>query len=150
MIETTVGRTFVWDSVPKCLKYNDINQILGKKELGKLIDHAYRVGTEKETVMLADAIMRLGYEYATKAGISINVNDMTIPVEKAGILADAHKEVAKITEEYNEGSITDGERYNKIVDVWAQTNELLTKVSADEIIALIYVKICGVELQSKE
>ena len=133
MIETTVGRTFVWDAVPNCLKYSDINQILGKKALGKLIDHAYRVGTEKETVLLADAIMRLGYEYATKAGISINVNDMTIPAEKAGILAEAHKEVAKITEEYNEGSITDGERYNKIVDVWAQTNERLTKVVIERI-----------------
>jgi DNA-directed RNA polymerase subunit beta' len=133
MIETTVGRTFVWDAVPRCLKYSDINQILGKKELGKLIDHAYRVGTEKETVMLADAIMRLGYEYATKAGISINVHDMTIPAEKPAILAEAHKEVVKITEEYNEGSITDGERYNKIVDVWAQTNEKLTKVVIERI-----------------
>lgn len=133
MIETTAGRTFVWDAVPKCLKYSDINQILSKKALGKLIDHAYRVGTEKETVMLADAIMRLGYEYATKAGISINVHDMTIPSEKPAILAEAYKEVAKITEEYNEGSITDGERYNKIVDVWAQTNEKLTKVVIERI-----------------
>jgi DNA-directed RNA polymerase subunit beta' len=83
--------------------------------------------------MLADAIMRLGYEYATKAGISINVHDMTIPAEKASILGEAHKEVAKITEEYNEGSITDGERYNKIVDVWAQTNEKLTKVVIERI-----------------
>ena len=133
LIETTVGRTFVYDAVPKCLKYSDINQILGKKALVKLIDHAYRVGTEKDTVLLADAIMRLGYEYATKAGISINVNDMTIPAEKATILGEANKEVAKITEEYNEGSITDGERYNKIVDVWAQTNERLTKVVIERI-----------------
>lgn len=133
MIETTVGRTFVYDAVPKCLKYSDVNQVLGKKALVKLIDHAYRVGTEKDTVMLADAIMRLGYEYATKAGISINVHDMTIPAEKASILGEAHKEVAKITEEYNEGSITDGERYNKIVDVWAQTNEKLTKVVIERI-----------------
>ncbi len=133
LIETSVGRTFVYDAVPKCLKYSDINLVLTKKALGKLIDHAYRVGTEKETVMLADAIMRLGYEYATKAGISINVNDMTIPAEKEGILADAYKEVAKITEEYNEGSITDGERYNKIVDVWAQTNERLTKFVIERI-----------------
>jgi DNA-directed RNA polymerase subunit beta' len=133
MIETTVGRSFVYDAVPKCLKFSDVNQILNKKALVKLIDHAYRVGTEKDTVMLADAIMRLGYEYATKAGISINVHDMTIPAEKAGILAEAHKEVSKITEEYNEGSITDGERYNKIVDVWAQTNEKLTKVVIERI-----------------
>ncbi len=133
MIETTVGRTFVYDAVPKCLKYSDVNTILNKKSLGKLIDLAYRVGTEKDTVMLADAIMRLGYEYATKAGISINVNDMVIPQEKAGILGEAYKEVSKITEEYNEGSITDGERYNKIVDVWAQTNEKLTKVMIERI-----------------
>ena len=145
MVETTVGRTFVYDAVPKCLKYSDINQILGKKELGKLIDHAYRVGTEKETVMLADSIMRLGYEYATKAGISINVNDMTIPAEKSEILAGAYKEVAKITEEYNEGSITDGERYNKIVDVWAQTNERLTKFVIERISTQVFTSEDGKE-----
>jgi len=128
LIETTVGRTFVYDQIPECLTYADINKILDKKALGKLIDRAYRVGTEKDTVLLADSLMRLGYQYATKAGISINVHDMTIPKEKVGILEEAYKEVDKITEEYNEGSITNGERYNKIVDVWAQTNEKLTKV----------------------
>jgi len=133
LIETTVGRTFVYDVVPSCLKYSDINKILDKKQLGKLIDLAYRVGTEKDTVLLADSLMRLGYAYATKAGISINIKDMTIPVEKGAILAEAHKEVDKITEEYNEGSITNGERYNKIVDVWAQTNDKLTKVMFEKI-----------------
>jgi DNA-directed RNA polymerase subunit beta' len=133
IIDTTVGRTFVYDAVPKCLTYSDINKILSKKALGKLIDHAYRVGTEKETVLLADSLMRLGYAYATKAGISINVNDMIIPKEKVQILKEASDEVDKITEEYNEGSITNGERYNKIVDVWAQTNEVLTKVMIERI-----------------
>ena len=133
LIETTVGRTFVWDITPKCLKYEDINKILDKKSLLKLIDKAYRVGTEKETVLLADSLMSIGYQYATKAGISINIKDMTIPVEKKTILADAYAEVDKITEEYNEGSITNGERYNKIVDVWAQTNEKLTKVMLERI-----------------
>jgi DNA-directed RNA polymerase subunit beta' len=127
-VETTVGRTFIYDILPDCLDYEDINKILNKKELANLIDLAYRNGTEKDTVLLADALMRLGYENATKAGISINVHDMTIPKEKAGILGDAYSEVDKITEEYNEGSITNGERYNKIVDVWAQTGEKLTKV----------------------
>lgn len=133
MYETTVGRTFVFDVCPDCLKFDDVNKILDKKALGKLIDKAYRVGTEKDTVLLADSIMKLGYYQATKAGISINVNDMTIPTEKVGILQEAHDEVAKITEEYNEGSITNGERYNKIVDVWAQTNEKLTKVMIEKI-----------------
>jgi DNA-directed RNA polymerase subunit beta' len=128
MIETSVGRTFVHDILPTCLEYDDINKILNKKELAKLIDKAYRKGTEKETVVFADSIMKMGYEYATKAGISINIKDMTIPKEKASIIDTSQKEVEKITNEYNEGSITNGERYNKIVDVWAQTNEKLSKV----------------------
>ncbi len=128
MLDTTVGRTFVFDIVPPSLKFEDINKILNKKELGRLIDKAYRRGTEKETVLLADAIMKMGYEYATKAGISINIKDMVIPKEKSGIIEESQGEVDKITNEYNEGAITNGERYNKIVDVWAQTNERLSKV----------------------
>ncbi len=126
--ETTVGRTFVFDVIPKSLGFDDINKVLNKKELGKLLDRAYRLGTEKETVLLADAVMQMGYEYATKAGISINVKDMVIPNEKKSIIDASQAEVDQITNEYNEGSITNGERYNKIVDVWAQTNEKLSKV----------------------
>ena len=131
--ETTVGRTFVHDVLPDCLNFSNINKVINKKTITALIDLAYRVGTEKETVLLADALMRLGYSMATKAGISININDMTIPKEKVAILNDAYLEIGKITEEYNEGSITNGERYNKIVDVWAQTNEVLTKVMLERI-----------------
>ena len=132
-IETTVGRTFVHDIVPTCLSYEDINKVLNKKELGKLLDLAHRKGTEKDTVLLADAIMQTGYNYATKAGISINVKDMTIPDEKPSIIQTSQDEVDRITQEYNEGSITNGERYNKIVDVWAQTNEKLSKVMIDNL-----------------
>jgi DNA-directed RNA polymerase subunit beta' len=130
-VETTVGRTFVHDIIPSCLSFDDINKVLNKKELGKLLDKAYRKGTEKDTVLLADAIMQTGYSYATKAGISINVKDMVIPDEKKGILDASQAEVDAITQEYNEGAITNGERYNKIVDVWAQTNEKLSKVMID-------------------
>ncbi|PIP92703.1 MAG: DNA-directed RNA polymerase subunit beta' [Bdellovibrio sp. CG12_big_fil_rev_8_21_14_0_65_39_13] len=133
LVETTVGRTFVLDVIPSCLKFSDVNIVLSKKAIGKLIDKAYRVGTEKDTVLLADSLMRLGYANATKAGISINVNDMTIPEEKPAILGEAYKEVDKIMEEYNDGSITNGERYNKVVDVWTQTNERLTKVLLERI-----------------
>ncbi len=133
MIDTTVGRTFVYDIIPKCLGFSDVNKVLTKKVLSNLIDKSYRVGTEKETVLLADALMRLGYQNATKAGISINLNDMIIPKEKIEILESAYKEVDKVTEEYNEGSITNGERYNKIVDIWSQTNEYLTKVMLEKI-----------------
>ena len=133
LIETTVGRTFLHDILPSTLSYNDINKVLDKKSLGALIDKAYRVGSEKDTVLLADSLMRLGYQYATKAGISINVKDMTIPSEKESILQEAYDEVSRIVDEYNEGSITNGERYNKVVDVWSQTNEKLTKVMIDKI-----------------
>ncbi len=133
VVETTVGRTFVYDIIPSCLTYEDINMVLGKKELVKLLDLAYRKGTEKDTVLLADGIMQMGYHMATKAGISINVVDMTIPSEKEGILNEAHTEVASITEEYNEGSITNGERYNKVVDVWSQTTDKLVKVMLEKI-----------------
>ncbi len=132
-LETTVGRTFIFDVLPDCLQFEDINRVLGKKEIGKLIDKAYRTGTEKDTVLLADALMRLGYANATKAGISINVNDMTVPSAKVDILAEANAEVDRITDEYNEGSITNGERYNKVVDVWSQANERLTKVMLEKI-----------------
>jgi len=128
LYDTTVGRTFVYDITPDCLDFNDINKILNKKELAKLINLAYQKGSEKDTVLLADSIMKLGYGQATKAGISINIKDMIIPQEKEAILNEAYAEVDKITEEYNEGAITNGERYNKIVDVWAQTNERLSKV----------------------
>ena len=149
LIETTVGRTFIFDILPSCLEYSDINKVLDKKSLGKLIDKAYRVGTEKDTVLLADSLMRLGYLYATKAGISINIKDMTIPVEKQGILDEAHLEVSKITEEYNEGSITNGERYNKVVDVWSQTNEKLTKVMLEGISMDTFTNEKGDTLQAQ-
>ena len=143
LYDTTVGRTFVYDIVPKCLSYDDINKTLSKKPIGQIIDKVYRVGTEKETAILADALMKLGYENATKAGISINVNDMTIPEEKPDILAEAYEEVDRITEEYNEGSITNGERYNKFVDVWTQTNDKLTKTMLEKISLDIFVNERG-------
>jgi len=136
--DTTVGRTFVYDICPSCLTYDDINRVLNKKELGRLLDKAYRRGSEKETVVFADAVMRTGYNYATKAGISINVKDMIIPKEKPSIIADSQKVVDDITEEYNEGAITNGERYNKIIDVWAQTNEKLSKVMIDNLSTQIF------------
>jgi DNA-directed RNA polymerase subunit beta' len=110
-----------------------LTKLLTRKSFSKLLNLAYRRGTEKDTVLLADAVMRMGYNYATKAGISINVKDMEIPKAKTGIIDEAQAEVDGITNEYNEGSITNGERYNKIVDVWAQTNEKLSKVMLENL-----------------
>ena len=96
---------------------------MDKKQLGNLIDTCYRLCGEKETVLLADRVRSLGYTFATRAGISISIKDMVIPKRKAEQLERAQKEVREIENQYLEGLITDGERYNKVIDIWAQVTE---------------------------
>ena len=126
IIDTTVGRVLMSEVLPKELSFDMINRTFSKKALGKLIDLAYRYAGDKGTVLLADSIRTLGYTQATKAGVSINIHDMIIPKEKATLLEAAQNEVNSITEQYNDGLITDKERYNKVVDIWSQVT---TKIS---------------------
>ena len=106
---------------------------MGKKQLAELIDLVYREAGQKATVLLADALRTTGYTYATRAGISICLDDMVIPPSKEILLGEAQKEVAEIEEQYTEGLITDGERYNKVVDIWAQVAEAIAKDMMKEI-----------------
>ena len=106
---------------------------MGKKQLGDLIDSCYRACGQKETVLLADKLRSLGYSYATKAGISICVDDLQIPARKIELLETAQKDVQEIEEQYTEGLITDGERYNKVVDIWAQVSEQIAEEMMSEI-----------------
>src|SRR5438105_4364135 len=122
-VETTVGRVLLSDILPKKIPFSTINKVMDKKTLGNLIDICYRLCGEKETVLLADRLRSLGYGYATKAGISIAIKDMVIPAKKQEMLDGAQKEVAEIENQYLEGLITDGERYNKVIDIWAQVTE---------------------------
>jgi len=122
-VETTVGRVLLSDILPKKIAFSAINKVMDKKTLGNLIDICYRTSGEKETVLLADRLRSLGYGYATKAGISIAIKDMVIPERKQEFLERAQKEVAEIENQYLEGLITDGERYNKVIDIWAQVTE---------------------------
>jgi len=122
-VETTVGRVLLSDILPKKIPFSSINKVMDKKTLGNLIDICYRLCGEKETVLLADRLRSLGYGYATKAGISIAIKDMVIPAKKQEFLERAQKEVAEIENQYLEGLITDGERYNKVIDIWAQVTE---------------------------
>src|SRR5438094_1790924 len=122
-VETTVGRVLLSDVLPKKIPFSTINKVMDKKTLGNLIDICYRLCGEKETVLLADRLRSLGYGYATKAGISIAIKDMVIPAKKQEMLEGAQKEVAEIENQYLEGLITDGERYNKVIDIWAQVTE---------------------------
>ena len=122
-VETTVGRVLLSDILPRKIPFSAINKVMDKKTLGNLIDICYRTSGEKETVLLADRLRSLGYGYATKAGISIAIKDMVIPERKQELLERAQKEVAEIENQYLEGLITDGERYNKVIDIWAQVTE---------------------------
>ncbi len=122
-VETTTGRVLLWEIVPKRIGFDAINKVMDKKQLGNLIDLCYRLCGEKETVLLADRVRSLGYSYATRAGISISIKDMVIPQRKGEALARAEREVREIENQYLEGLITDGERGNKVIDIWAQVTE---------------------------
>jgi DNA-directed RNA polymerase subunit beta' len=122
-LETTVGRVLLYEIVPEQIPFSQVNRVMKKKELGSLIDLAYRYAGNKATVIFADRLKDLGYEFATRAGISIAIKDMAIPGNKQKLLDQAHSSVREIEEQYNQGLITDGERYNKVVDIWADVTD---------------------------
>jgi DNA-directed RNA polymerase subunit beta' len=138
IVDTTVGRIILSEIVPKEVPFSTINRIMNKGELGNLIDYTYRVAGEKETVLLADRVKNLGYRYATQAGISMCIDNMLVPPSKEKFLEEANKEVQEVREQYTEGLITDGERYNKVIDIWSQVtekiaDEMLRKLGTEEI-----------------
>ncbi|EIC21722.1 DNA-directed RNA polymerase subunit beta' [Thiorhodovibrio frisius] len=125
--DTTIGRAMVWEIVPEGLPYELVNQNLGKKQISRLINRCYRVLGLKDTVVFADQIMYLGFRMATRAGVSIGLEDMEVPEEKPEILAAAEAQVKEIEDQYASGLVTNGERYNKVVDIWSHTNEQVAK-----------------------
>ena len=121
--ETTVGRVIMYEVVPKELSFDLINKVLNKKELANLVDYCYRSCGAKTTVLLADRLKDLGFKYATVSGASIAIHNMVIPENKKEIVGKADRDVHKIQKQYMDGLITDGERYNKVIDIWAQATE---------------------------
>ncbi|MCK5121234.1 MAG: DNA-directed RNA polymerase subunit beta', partial [Methylococcales bacterium] len=126
--ETTVGRALIWAIVPDGMPFDVVNVDMTKKNISKLINYSYRHLGNKDTVMLADKIMYLGFKYATRSGVSFGIEDMEIPEKKSGILEAAETEVREIQSQYSSGLVTDGERYNKVVDIWSHANEQVAKV----------------------
>jgi DNA-directed RNA polymerase subunit beta' len=126
--ETTVGRALLWAIVPEGMPFEIVNIDMTKKNISKLINYSYRYLGNKDTVVLADQIMYLGFKYATKSGVSFGIEDMEIPDKKQGILDAAEAEVREIQSQYSSGLVTDGERYNKVVDIWSHANEQVAKV----------------------
>ncbi|MGB5734149.1 MAG: DNA-directed RNA polymerase subunit beta' [Thiohalocapsa sp.] len=125
--DTTIGRAIVWEIVPEGLPFEMVDRALGKKAISRLINHCYRILGLKDTVVFADQIMYLGFRMATRAGVSIGLEDMEVPGEKAAILARAEDEVREIEDQYTQGLVTNGERYNKVVDIWSRTNDQVAK-----------------------
>ncbi len=125
--ETSVGRAILSDIVPEEVPFASVNKVMTKKEIASLIDKCFRVAGAKATVLLADKIMQLGFQFSTKAGISICIDDMLIPDNKQKMIEDTEKQITEIRRQYDEGLITFGERYNKVVDVWAQTGDRVAK-----------------------
>ena len=139
MVETTPGRVFLSEILPPGMTFDQVNKTLKKKDLGNLIDVAYEVAGEKETVVFADKMRSLGYRFSTVAGISIGLKDMVIPDSKWTILEEATEEVREIDNEQRQGALTSGERYNKVVDVWAAATErvaeqMMKSMETDDIV----------------
>ena len=127
LVETTVGRALLSELMPEGLPFDLVNRVINKRSLSGLINACYRQVGLKETVVFADQLMYTGFSYATRAGVSIGVDDMEVPEEKRSILDSAEAAVKEIEGQYASGLVTFGERYNKVVDIWASTNEQVAK-----------------------
>ncbi|MGB0239175.1 MAG: DNA-directed RNA polymerase subunit beta' [Cycloclasticus sp.] len=133
LVETTTGRAKVWSIVPKVLDFDLVNKDLTKKAIMQLIDASYRLLGDKETVIFADQLMYLGFSNATKSGVSFGINDMVIPDSKDTLIKSAQKEVKDVESQYASGLVTNGERYNKVIDIWSHTNEQVAKAMMDNL-----------------
>src|SRR6187455_1388227 len=128
LVDTTVGRALLSEILPKGLPFSNLNKALKKKEISKLINTSFRKCGLKDTVVFADKLLQAGFRLATRAGISICIDDMLVPKEKPGLIERAEKEVKEIEQQYVSGLVTSGERYNKVVDIWGKTGDEVGKV----------------------
>jgi DNA-directed RNA polymerase subunit beta' len=133
VVETTVGRALLSNLLPSGLSYALVNQDMNKKAISNVINACYRKLGLKKTVVFADQLMYTGFRFATIAGISIGVNDMVVPEVKEEILTAAESEVKEIQDQYASGLVTEGERYNKVVDIWSRTNDQVAKAMMDKL-----------------
>ena len=133
LVETTVGRMLLKEILPEEIPFSLVNKVMKKSDMANLIDYCYRFCGDKKTVILSDRLKSLGYRYATTAGLSISLDDMLIPSNKKDLLQQAQKEIERVQDQYTEGLITDGERYNKVIDIWAQVTENIADVMLKEL-----------------
>jgi DNA-directed RNA polymerase subunit beta' len=127
LVNTTVGRVLFSEILPKGISFHWINKVMVKKDISNLLNHCYRTVGVKQSVIFADQLMYAGFYYATKSGISIGIDDLVVPESKSEIIREAENEVREIESQYASGLVTNGERYNKVIDIWSRTNDLVAK-----------------------
>lgn len=147
IVDTTVGRVILWEIVPEGLSYDLINKTMNKKAISKILSTCYRLLGTKLTVIFADQLMYTGYKYATAASISICIDDLSIPESKGEIIAKAEAEVLEIEKQYASGLVTQGERYNKVIDIWSRTNDAVAKAMMEKLSVETVVDKEGKELK---
>ncbi len=131
--DTTAGRSLLWEIVPDGMTFKEVDQDLTKKAISRLINSCYRRLGLKATVVFADQLMYTGFNYSTRAAVSFGLEDMVIPEDKPKILAAAEEEVKEIENQYTSGLVTNGERYNKVVDIWSRTNDQVSKAMMEKL-----------------
>ena len=149
VVDTTVGRALLSDLLPEGLSYDLVDQDMNKKAISNAINACYRKLGLKKTVVFADQLMYTGFRFATIAGISIGVNDMVVPEVKGEILSAAESEVKEIQDQYASGLVTEGERYNKVVDIWSRTNDQVAKAMMDKLGTEVVVDASGKEISQE-
>ncbi|WP_261834256.1 DNA-directed RNA polymerase subunit beta' [Vibrio ishigakensis] len=149
LVDTTIGRAMLWQIVPAGLPFELVNQKLGKKQISKLLDEAYRNLGLKDTVIFADQIMYTGFAYAALSGVSVGIDDMVVPDAKYTEISEAEEEVREIQDQYQSGLVTAGERYNKVIDIWASTNDRVAKAMMDNLSSETVVNREGEEEQQE-
>ena len=145
--DTTVGRALLSRILPDEMPFELINKVLTKKTISQLINTCYRKLELKDTVIFSDKLMYTGFKYSTRAGVSIGVEDMVIPESKDEIIGKAEEQVKNFQEQYSSGLITDGERYNKVVDIWSHTNDQVAKAMMDKLGVDIHIDADGKEVK---
>jgi len=148
LIDTTTGRILLREVLPASVPFSAVNKVMTKKELSNLVDTCYRLADSKETVILADRLKDIGFKYANLAGISICLDDMVIPEGKPAIIEKANEDVMEIQNQYTEGLITDGERYNKVIDIWAKATEDIATEMLGNLSKEIVIGRDGKEIES--
>jgi len=148
--QTTVGRALLSEILPAGLPFSLIDKALNKKEISRLINAGFRKVGIRETVILADKLMSIGYAYATRAGISISINDMLVPPEKSQLIAAAEAEVKEIEDQYVSGLVTQGERYNKVVDIWGRAGDKVADAMMKQLKEEVVLSASGQQMNDKD